>query len=177
MADYSAQPRPAPLPNVGGESNRGKYRGPLPGGLLSAGLMADPRVLKGSNYNVRQGDSGKSVVKQGVARAQGKRASKTRWTEARIPTPPPVEGRINCLLQTDEYIEILANQSSLIQQTQTNAIMDRPSEPLFNRIKRDNDMTTQIEIGDIFAFDVEVEPVLEVLMRTTMRKFVGFIMS
>lgn len=93
-----------------------------------------------------------------------------KWSESRASTPPPAQGRINCLLQTDEYIEILTNHSSNFQQTQTIAAIDRPADPLFNRAKLDSDVMTQLADGDIFAFDIDVEPVLEVLMRTTFCK-------
>jgi hypothetical protein len=92
-----------------------------------------------------------------------------KWTESRAPTPPAAEGRTHCLLQTDEYIEILQNNAGIVQQTQTSSFTDRPSDPLFNRVKLGRDLDTQVENGDIFAFDIEVEPILEVLLRNTLR--------
>lgn len=41
--------------------------------------------------------------------------------------------------------------------------MDRPPTPLFIPAKSGRDMETQIEEGDLFDFDFEVEPILEVL--------------
>lgn len=137
-----------------------------------AGLMADPRVVRGSTKSggvVGGGKSGKRLSAQATPGV--KRVPRERWSESRAPTPPPLDGRLHCLLQTDDYIEILTNQSGNLQQTQTSAFLDRPEEPLFNRAKIDNDVPTQVEPGDIFAFDIEVEPVLELLMKSTLRKF------
>ena len=162
-------PRPAPLPGAGDSL---AMRGPA--GL--SGLMTDPRVKKGSRYSSRphgpnqsNGLPTRSVPGMGAAPAR-RVILREKWSESRASTPPPAQGRTNCLLQTDEYIEILTNNSSNFQQTQTIAAMDRPADPLFNRKKQDADVTTQLEDGDIFAFDIDVEPVIEVLMRTTFRK-------
>ncbi len=40
--------------------------------------------------------------------------------------------------------------------------MDRPPTPLFMPSKSGVDVFTQIEGGDLFDFDAEVEPILEV---------------
>ena len=45
--------------------------------------------------------------------------------------------------------------------------MDRPASPLFVRAKTGVDVVTQILPGDLFDFDLEVEPVLEVLVGKT----------
>jgi hypothetical protein len=42
--------------------------------------------------------------------------------------------------------------------------MDRPASPLFVRACTGQDMETQILPGDLFDFDLEVEPLLEVLV-------------
>ena len=167
-ADYSTQPHAAPIPG-----SRPKFREaeimPASGGALIAGLLSDPRVMKGSNYATKGGQTKARL--QTVAPSPGRRAkaSRGKWSESRAPTPPPAEGRTHCLLQTDEYIEILQNNAGSVQQTQTSSFTDRPSDPLFNRVKFGRDLDTQVENGDIFAFDIEVEPVLEVLLRNTLR--------
>ena len=46
--------------------------------------------------------------------------------------------------------------------TQTDPMMDRPPTPLFVPFKTGRDMETQIEDGDLFDFNFEVEPILEV---------------
>lgn len=49
-------------------------------------------------------------------------------------------------------------------QTQTEPFIDRPPTPLFMPKKSGIDIATQIEAGDLFDFDFEVEPILEVLV-------------
>lgn len=54
--------------------------------------------------------------------------------------------------------------------TQTDAMMDRPPSPLFRPAKIGVDRETQIEEGDLFDFDAEVAPILEVLVGKTLEQ-------
>lgn len=54
--------------------------------------------------------------------------------------------------------------------TQTDAFLDRPVTPLFMQQKRGVDAETQIENGDLFDFNMEVEPLLEVLVGKTLEQ-------
>ena len=88
---------------------------------------------------------------------------------ARAATPPPVEGRCHLKMQTDEFIEEIADRPlEHDAETQTLPYMDRPASPLFIRAKIGIDITTQIEEGDLFDFDLEVEPILELLVGKTL---------
>jgi hypothetical protein len=72
-------------------------------------------------------------------------------------------------IQTDEVLEELTDKPiELDMETQTPAIHDRPASPLFVRAKIGHDMETQIVTGDLFNFDVEVDPILEVLVGKTL---------
>ena len=72
-------------------------------------------------------------------------------------------------IQTDEVLEELTDKPiELDMETQTPAIHDRPASPLFVRAKIGHDMETQILPGDLFNFDVEVDPILEVLTGKTL---------
>ena len=53
--------------------------------------------------------------------------------------------------------------------TQTEAILDRPPSPLFIPSKTGVDKETDIPGGDLFDFDIEVKPILEVLVGKTLR--------
>lgn len=79
--------------------------------------------------------------------------------------PEPVEGRRHIDIQTDAYLEELTD---IVPEddatTQTEAFIDRPPTPLFMPQKSGIDAETQIEPGDLFDFDFEVEPLLEVLV-------------
>ncbi len=50
------------------------------------------------------------------------------------------------------------------------AFMDRPPTPIFVPAKVGRDQATQIESGDLFDFDAEVEPILEVLVGKTLEQ-------
>eukprot|EP01037_Dinobryon_pediforme_P018228 gene18228-18482_t len=72
-------------------------------------------------------------------------------------------------MQTDEFIEEIADRPlEHDAETQTLPYMDRPASPLFIRAKIGIDITTQIEEGDLFDFDLEVEPILELLVGKTL---------
>ena len=83
----------------------------------------------------------------------------------RSSTPPPVPGRSHMDIQTDEVLEELTDKPiEMDMETQTPAIHDRPPSPLFVRAKIGHDTETQIMAGDLFNFDVEGDPILEVLV-------------
>lgn len=72
-------------------------------------------------------------------------------------TPPPVEGRLHIDMQTDDMLEELTDKPlELSADTQTDAIMDRPASPLFVPAKSGIDVDTQVIVGDLFDFDLEV---------------------
>ena len=74
-------------------------------------------------------------------------------------------------IQTEQYLEELVDtvpESDVT--TQTDAFMDRPPTPLFVPMKIGIDVQTQIEDGDLFDFDFEVEPILEVLVGKTLEQ-------
>lgn len=74
-------------------------------------------------------------------------------------------------VQTDRYLEELSdNVVGADGATQTEAFMDRPPTPLFMPSKSGVDVSTQIEGGDLFDFDAEVEPILEVLVGKTLEQ-------
>ena len=86
-------------------------------------------------------------------------------------TPEPVEGRRHMDIQTDAYLEELMDTVPEAEvMTQTDAFMDRPPTPLFVPMKIGVDVETQIEAGELFDFNFEVEPILEVLVGKTLEQ-------
>ena len=76
-----------------------------------------------------------------------------------------MDGRSHIHIQTDNYLEELTDKlPEEDNSTQTDAWMDLPQLPLFIPTKTGVDKATQIEEGDLFDFDVEVNPILEVLV-------------
>jgi len=93
-----------------------------------------------------------------------KRTLKT--TDSNRPlTPPPVEGRKHCELQTDKYLEDL--EADIVEfdvKTQTEPLHELPVTPWFTPSKMGQDVGTQVLPGDLFNFDLEIQPVVETLV-------------
>lgn len=86
-------------------------------------------------------------------------------------TPSPVAGRNHVDIQTDLFLEELADvipEADIY--TQTDPFMDRPASPLFIPKKSGEDVATQIERGELFDFDVEVQPLLDIIAGKTLEQ-------
>lgn len=160
---YSAQPHAAPA------KSRTKYRdeNENAGADGATNLMSDPRVVRGSTY------AAKVVTNAGKVDAAKRRGGAPRRLGAggtrRSSTPPPIGGRAHMDMQTDDVLEELTDKPiELDAETQTPAMADRPPSPLFVRARIGHDAQTQIMHGDLFNFDLEVEPILEVLVGKNM---------
>jgi radial spoke head protein 3 len=89
--------------------------------------------------------------------------------QQRPPTPPPVDGRSHMDIQTDNYLEELTDRNPEMDvDTQTDALLDLHHPVSFIPLPSGIDAWTQIEHGDLFDFDLEVEPILEVLVGKTL---------
>jgi radial spoke head protein 3 len=156
---YTSEPHAAPV------KAKGKYRDENED--VSGNLMSDPRVVRGSTYAAK-------VTTQDDVRKQSKGAGRRMRRgmgggTRRSGTPPPVPGRSHMDMQTDDVLEELTDKPvELDMETQTPAVYDRPPSPLFVKAKIGHDMETQILSGDLFNFDLEVEPILEVLVGKTL---------
>lgn len=85
--------------------------------------------------------------------------------QIRLSTPDAVPGRRHLSLQTDVYLEELVMKVPERDVfTMTDAFIDRPLTPLYIPVKSGVDIATQIYQGELFDFDVEVEPILQVLV-------------
>lgn len=132
-------------------------------------IMYDPRVVRGSTH-------GRSVAAKepGTTRRRGRRGGRNRGPgrgQSMSGDVDPVPGRKHIDVQTDDYLEELTDKlPEKDQETQTDLLMDQPPEPLFMPAKIGVDQDTQIEPGDLFDFDIEVEPILEVLVGKTLEQ-------
>merc|ERR1719486_1775954 len=103
--------------------------------------------------------------------AQRRRLARANQTKKRAGTPEPMPGRKHMDIQTDSYLEELTERTVEFEaETQTDFLLDRPPSPLFMPAKIGVDIDTQIEDGELFDFDVECEPVLEVLVGKTLEQ-------
>lgn len=138
-------------------------------------IMYDRRVVRGNTYAqhilplAAQPDP---VEIQRAQEARRRALAKKRAKELLRPrTPEPVEGRKHIDVQTELYLEELSDRvEEKDMECQTDAFLDRPPTPLFIPAKTGVDITTQILEGELFDFDLEVKPVLEVLIGKTIEQ-------
>ncbi|XP_072265106.1 radial spoke head protein 3 homolog [Pyxicephalus adspersus] len=159
--------------------NRRKYRTiqpPAPEETYQYGnIMYDRRVVRGNTYAqhtlplTAQPDP---VEIQRAQEARRRALAKKRAKELLRPrTPEPVEGRKHIDVQTELYLEELSDRiEEKDMECQTDAFLDRPPTPLFIPAKTGVDVATQILEGELFDFDLEVKPVLEVLIGKTIEQ-------
>lgn len=99
---------------------------------------------------------------------QRRRAAESRRAAAlaaRSTTPEPVPGRSHADIQTETFLEVLSDRAPEFEMgVQTDALLDRPPTPLFVPRPSGVDAVTQVADGDLFHFDFEVAPVLDVLV-------------
>mmetsp|Transcript_10760 Transcript_10760/g.23721 ORF Transcript_10760/g.23721 Transcript_10760/m.23721 type:complete len:460 (-) Transcript_10760:343-1722(-) len=164
MQSFSAQPRAV--------GSRPKYRADEYDDQNSTNLMYDKRVVRGNTYAalvMPQQPDPRELEKQ--REAQRQRLARANRTQKRVGTPEPVMGRKHIDIQTDTYLEELTERTVEFEaETQTDFLLDRPHSPLFMPAKVGQDTSTQIEEGELFDFDREVEPVLEVLVGKTLEQ-------
>ncbi|XP_053565094.1 radial spoke head protein 3 homolog [Bombina bombina] len=159
--------------------NRNKYRGiqlPLVEETYHYGnIMYDRRVVRGNTYaqhTLPVSAQPDPVELQRQQEAQRRALSKKRAKELLRPrTPEPVEGRKHIDVQTELYLEELSDRvEEKDMACQTDAFLDRPPTPLFIPAKTGADVATQILEGELFDFDLEVQPILEVLTGKTIEQ-------
>uniref|UniRef100_A0A096LTE8 Radial spoke head 3 n=1 Tax=Poecilia formosa TaxID=48698 RepID=A0A096LTE8_POEFO len=155
------------------------------------GNLHDQQVTsKNNNSDPGMQQRQQAYRRRAIARKQSKEQLKTK-------TPEAIQGRQHVVVQTGETLclklfshvqlkpanklpsllfpdSFLEELSNIIQVSeidcQTDEFLDKPSTPLFVPAKSGVDVETQIEEGDLFDFDLEVQPVLEVLVGKTIEQ-------
>ncbi|KAI3381175.1 hypothetical protein SNEBB_007368 [Seison nebaliae] len=140
-------------------------------------LMFDPRVLRGNTYalhtaqtpgtslpNAIRNLNQKNSRGKKMATAPGKNSGVMRGAVT-------VAGRQDVNLQTELYLEELTDRVEEADAgCQTDAFLERPPTPLFIPAKSGIDVETQIYAGELFDFDLEVTPLLSVLVGKTIEQ-------
>ncbi|XP_017785256.1 PREDICTED: radial spoke head protein 3 homolog isoform X2 [Nicrophorus vespilloides] len=154
-----------------------KHLGDAP--LPYANLMFERRVVRGSNFaqqpmSTGEGESAAARAAEARRRAMARKKAQTqqlRGAQLRLGSPPPVKGRRHEPVQTDKYLEELWEHPIMEDvTTQTDLFLDRPISPYYVPAKTGADVETQIYPGDLFDFDMEVQPILEVLVGKTIEQ-------
>uniref|UniRef100_A0A182WI04 Radial spoke head protein 3 n=1 Tax=Anopheles minimus TaxID=112268 RepID=A0A182WI04_9DIPT len=139
-------------------------------------VMHDRRVVRGSNYtstsNLQVGD-GDGTQKEAEARRRQMLRKKyvSRNQRGVIGTPPPVRGRRHETVQTEKYLEeLFLHPPELDAGCQTDLFLHRPPSPPYVPAKTGCDASTEILDGELFDFDIEVQPIIEVLVSRTLEQ-------
>lgn len=172
-ATYTFQSKPKAI-----HGNRPKYRvqyAENDAPVMYGNIMYDRRVVRGNTYAqttlplTQQPDPIEVQRKQEIRRRAI--AQQRAREQLRQRSPPPVEGRQHIDVQTELYLEAITDRIEEADvDCQTDAFLDRPPTPLFIPAKSGKDVETQIYEGDLFDFDLEVKPILEVLVGKTLEQ-------
>jgi len=161
---------------------RKKYRDPVQPAeregqqpSMYGNIMYDRRIVRGNTYaqNVLPATSQPDPIEiQKLQEARRRDIARKRTKQQLKPhTPEPVEGRKHIDVQTELYLEELTDRVEEADIfTQTDAFLDRPPTPLYIPAKTGIDVATQILEGELFDFDIEVKPILEVLVGKTVEQ-------
>ncbi|KFB44519.1 AGAP005880-PA-like protein [Anopheles sinensis] len=147
-------------------------------GITYQNVMHDRRVVRGSNYTSSTnlqvgGGDGDSTQKEAEARRRQMLRKKyvSRNQRGIIGTPPPVRGRRHETVQTEKYLEeLFLHPPELDAGCQTDLFLHRPPSPPFVPAKTGCDASTEILDGELFDFDTEVQPIIEVLVSRTLEQ-------
>ncbi|KAH6563152.1 hypothetical protein BASA50_005310 [Batrachochytrium salamandrivorans] len=142
---------------------------------ITANIMYDRRIHRGNTYasptmllNSQQ-DPVEVQRQQEIKRRI--KAQKRANARRRIRTPEPVDGRQHIDVQTDLYLEELCDKvPEAVAATQTDAFINRAPSPLYIPEKSGVDTATQIYDGELFDFEFEITPILEVLIGKTIEQ-------
>ncbi|KAG9390861.1 Radial spoke 3 [Carpediemonas membranifera] len=162
---YKPQTRPA-------EQQMSSYRAEKPQGSL----LHDRRVVRGSTWAARNlVNRQRAEAEQEGTQSAGSAKMRTRQIRSSARKEetemPPVSGREHIDVQTAQYLEEITER--VIEEDKsigTDAFIDIVPLPKYIPPKVGEDVATQIEEGELFDFDVEVEAILEVLVGKTLHQ-------
>ncbi|CAH8638253.1 unnamed protein product [Schistosoma rodhaini] len=138
-------------------------------------IMYDRRVIRGNTYALHvlpaHAQPDPIEIQKQIERRRNFIARRRMREELRPKSPLPLDGRLHQPVQTELYLEALTEQIEEADETcQTDDFLDRPPTPLYVPAKVGVDVMTQIYEGDLFDFDLEVTPILEVLIGKTIEQ-------
>ncbi|CAH8863575.1 unnamed protein product [Trichobilharzia szidati] len=138
-------------------------------------LMFDRRVIRGNTYALHvlpaHAQPDPLEIQKQIERKRNAAARRKLREELRPKSPLPLDGRIHKPVQTELYLEALTDYVEEIdEECQTDVFLDRPPTPHYVPAKVGMDVMTQIYEGDLFDFDLEVKPILEVLIGKTIEQ-------
>ncbi|KAJ3304523.1 Radial spoke head protein 3 [Kappamyces sp. JEL0829] len=160
-----------------GVEPRKKFRDPNDADHKPAGsvnIMYDRRIHRGNTYAspaVAANAVDPLELQKLQEQKRRQRAKRKAENRRRARTPEPVAGRKHIDVQTDLYLEELSDKvPEAIAMTQTDAFINRAPSPLYIPQKSGQDVATQIYDGELFDFNIEVQPILDVLVGKTLEQ-------
>ncbi len=146
-------------------------------------IMHDRRVVRGNTYAAqvmslsaqaelqRAEKQNESATRKSQAGSKKNRSNNADGSHQRSTTPDAIDGRKHMDIQTEPYLEELTDKADEVtQETQTDPMLDRPPTPVHVPFKTGRDAETQIQDNDLFSFDTEVDPLLDVLVGKTLEQ-------
>ncbi|XP_014087664.2 uncharacterized protein Rsph3 [Bactrocera oleae] len=131
-------------------------------------VMYDRRVIRGSVFGTQQllENSDPFDKAAEIRRRHAIRKQKVCRNQRNIlGTPPPVNGRRHEVIQTEKYLEELVQRPPEFSvDTQTDLFLEKPPEPPYIPSKVGVDAATEIADGELFHFDAEAQPIIDILV-------------
>lgn len=171
---FEAAPRPVQSGTRTRTAAKAKYRDPadtIP--LPRSNIHFDKRVVRGNTYAAQVNDATALLPPtktQKLSSTFGRPAPRPVDSAARRrllgqQAAAPVAGRAHMLVQTDEFLEDLADQIfEADTATQTDGVEAAEAPPIFMPKPVGEDAATSIEEGELFDFELAVQPTLEVVV-------------
>ncbi|XP_037807214.1 putative uncharacterized protein DDB_G0284695 [Lucilia sericata] len=153
------------------KQNRSKRETPPPEPYKN--VMHERRIVRGSNFAGNQllGEYDPFDKAAEYRRRQVLRKKNVTHRNQRnvLGTPPPVEGRRHEDVQTDKYLEeLVARPPETSAETQTDIFLEKPPTPPYIPAKIGVDVATEIGDGELFQFDAEAQPIIDVMVDSIM---------
>lgn len=183
MSQYQFQAQPRPVQT---RTTKPKYRQneEKQNESFTNNIMFDSRVVRGSTYAPARRTSPLTPGFKNTTRPSNKSPVRANIVTPsahenylRISTPEPVENRMHCAVQTDTYLEDLRTKKKGEKgekekdfATQTEAELDFPTAPLFTPVSSGYDVSTQLNKHELFDFDLNVTPILNVLVEKSLEQ-------
>lgn len=177
---YTFQQPPKSVGSLAGTALN--YRDPFANKSAKSNIMYDRRVHRGNTYaaqvlplsaqvELQRAEKEAEEQRKKILREQKHNSQKSISESNRATTPKAVEGRQHIDIQTEQFLEELKDKpDEVTQESQTDPMLDRPPTPKYIPFKTGCDAETQIKDGDLFDFDNEVDPILDVMVGKTLEQ-------
>lgn len=171
-ATYSFSSAPKPVTGV-----RKKYREPgedltVYRDLKETCITWDRRVHRGNTYSAhhsQQPDAGAGSSLLSASAQSTKRRSRPKEPKI-FDQPAPPDARIEVELSQHLIARDEGKPEVGVAEAQTDEFLPEPPPEEYVPQKTGVDASTQVEDGELFSFDAEVEPILEVIVSKTLEQ-------